>query len=264
VGVSSFLNNPIQKIALPMFVPLCTIAIWQILSIINADSTITVVLPPPTSIFGEMAKLVSGIRWWEATASTFAVTVVGFGLGSLSSVVLGLAMGQSATLSKMLNPTLLGLRSLPIVLYVPIVLVLLDSGPKIPVLLSAIATILYSTPPVARAVSALDKEKRRFLRARGYKGWSLYTGFVLPEAISALYLSLSIAVTLSLAVTVVAEILLPSLGGVGSEIVYAREMNHYTTLWALTGLLAAVGFAFHALIVGLWNFSAPWLSTGDE
>jgi ABC-type nitrate/sulfonate/bicarbonate transport system permease component len=62
-----------------------------------------------------------------------------------------------------------------------------------------------------------------------------------------------------LAITVVAEILLPSLDGLGTAISRAREMNQYTRLWALTGLLALGGAFFHTFIVALWRFSAPWL-----
>jgi ABC-type nitrate/sulfonate/bicarbonate transport system permease component len=251
-GLSQFL--------LSLALPVVGLVSWEIWATLNAGSTLVIVLPPPTQIASEGITMLTESDFWIAAARTFGLTTLGFGLGSMIAVTLGMTMGRSVTVTKLVAPSLLAFRSLPIVLYVPVTLVLLNSGPKIPVSLAALVTILYSAPPVAQAVSALDDEKRLFLQARGTKGLSFYLNFVVPEVISALYQSLSIAVTLSLAVTVVAEILLPNLGGFGSSILQARDLNQYTRLWALTLLLALAGLLFHSIVIALWRTAAPWLS----
>lgn len=229
-----------------------------------ADTTRTLVLPAPSQILRTMFQTLGDNAHWAMAARTFGVTTLGFALGSVGAVVLGIALGQSPAVTRLVNPSLLGLRSLPVVLFVPVALALLDAGLQVPIVLSALVTTLYCAPPVARAVAEFDPEKRRFLRARGRTGTRFYLDFIVPEIISAIYLSLSLAITLSLAVTVVAEILLPSLNGVGAAIYRAREMNQYTQLWALTALLAIGGLLFHNAVLGVWRFAAPWLGNRAE
>lgn len=256
--------NRVAKIFHAAIAPFGILLIWEIWARIAIDSTRTLVLPPPTRILQVMFETLGQLPWWEMAGRTFGVTALGFALGSVCAIVLGIALGQSSFLARLINPSLLGLRSLPVVLYVPVALVLFNAGLQVPVALAAVVTTLYCAPPVARAVAEFDPEKRQFLHARGRTGVSFYIGFVLPEIISALYLSLSLAVTLALAVTVVAEILLPSLDGLGTAIYRAREMNQYTRLWAMTGLLAIGGLLFHNMVLGLWRFAAPWLRNQRE
>jgi ABC-type nitrate/sulfonate/bicarbonate transport system permease component len=129
------------------------------------------------------------------------------------------------------------------------------------VFLSAFVTTLYGAVPVIRAVRDYDEEKILFLRARGYTRAQTLIKFVLPEIIAALSTTISITVTLALAVTVAAEMLLPGLGGLGTLLIRAKEFSDYIFLWALTCLLGICGFLFHGIVQHLWWFAAPWVKT---
>jgi len=245
----------IQAVVLPVLI----LAAWEAWArIVGSASTKTLVLPPPTRIVQVLGVLLVDSEVWLAIARTLGTTVLGFALGSFAGIVAGLAIGSSPLLSRFVTPMLLGLRSLPVILYVPLALVLLNTGLSIPVALAAGITALYGIPPVAQAVAAYDHEKLLFLKARGRSTFAIVVGFLLPETVRAFSLTLSLAVTLSLSVTIVAEMLLPSLGGLGSAILRARELNNYPDLWALTALTALAGLLLHTVILGAWRIAAPW------
>lgn len=239
--------------------PVILLALWQGWAWFNAGSTRRLVLPAPSEILVVLLKMVREPVVYEATGRTLGVTLLGFGLGTAAAIILGLALGTSRGLDRFATPTLLGLRSLPIVLYIPVALVLFEPGPEVCIALSAWITMLYCAPPVAQAAAQFDPEKRRFLKARGISRMIFWLNYLLPEIVSAIYLSVSLAITLSLAATVVIEMLLPSLDGLGSAILRARELNEYHRLWALTAVLGIAGYLLHSALLGIWRLAAPWL-----
>jgi ABC-type nitrate/sulfonate/bicarbonate transport system permease component len=195
---------------------------------------------------------------------TLLVTIIGFCLGIVGAVSFGSLLGGSRWAYSYLAPSFHFFRSLPVVLYVPITLVLLGSDIRVPVILSAIITTLYGAVPVIKAVRNYDPEKILLLRARGYSGIGMIVRFVLPEIIAALATSMSITITLSLAVTVVAEMLLPSLGGIGTLIIHSKEFSAYDALWAYTCLLGGCGFFLHKTVMHVWCFAVPWVMESED
>jgi ABC-type nitrate/sulfonate/bicarbonate transport system permease component len=244
-----------QKILFPIVI----LIIWEIWARIHIASPATIVFPPPTKIINSMIDLLLTSLWWKMAIKTYWVALLGFSLGSVISIVIGVMTGQSKMADRIISPTLLSLRTLPIILFIPISFLIFDISSQIPISLSALVTTLYCTPPVSVAIAKFDLEKKHFLFSRGYGFLKFYIDFVFPEIFSALYQGLSIAITLSLAVTIISEMLIPSLGGLGSLISHSQEMNLYIDTWSHIGLLAISGYFFHGLLMTIWSFAAPWL-----
>jgi sulfonate transport system permease protein len=246
----------------PIAFPFLVIAAWEIsvrvFLALGGSSPKLVILPLPTQIFSRLIKTISeGSVIWDVLHTLFAA-LIGFSLGILGAVIIGSLLGISRWAETYITPSLHFLRSLPVVLFVPITLLLIGADLRAPVFLAALITILYGAIPVIRAVRDYDPEKILFLRARGYAGPQIVLRFVLPEIIAALSTSISISITLALAITVVAEMLLPGLGGLGAQIIRSKEISNYQSLWALTFLLGICGFLFHDAVLRFWRFAAPW------
>lgn len=178
----------------------------------NPDAGIYVLVPPPSIVLREVFSLASDSEFILRGVQTVGCAGIGLALGLCLGLLVGSLMGTSRLLESTLGPTLHFLRSLPAVLYVPVALIFWGADIRMPIVLSALVAGLYSAVPVSRAVAEFDREKVLFLRTRKYRRLSIVMMFILPEIISALLTALSISITLSLAVTVVAEMLLPDLG----------------------------------------------------
>jgi sulfonate transport system permease protein len=246
----------------PLAFPLVLIACWEIsvrvFLALGGSSPKLVILPLPTQIFSRLAQTISeGSVMWDVFHTLFSA-LLGFSLGILGAVMLGSLLGISRWAETYITPTLHFLRSLPVVLYVPITLLLIGADLRAPVFLAALVTTLYGAIPVIRAVRDYDPEKILFLRARSYTTTPIVLRFILPEIIAALSTSISISITLALAIAVVAEMLLPGLGGLGAQIIRSKEVSNYESLWALTFLLGGCGFLFHDAVLRFWRLAAPW------
>ena len=257
----------------PLLVPLAIILLWE-LSVrlylfFGGSSPKLIVLPPPMQIISTLGSNLGQRVVVTSTIQTLFLTTFGFCLGIVGAVSFGSLLGSNRWAYLYLAPSFHFFRSLPVVLYVPVTLVLIGSDIRLPILLSAVITILYGAVPVIKAVRDYDPEKILLLRARGYSGVNIIIRFVLPEIIAALTTSISIAITLALAVTVVAEMLLPSLGGLGTLIIHSKEVSAYDSLWAYTCLLGGSGFLLHKIVMYVWRFAVPWAvereySDGDQ
>jgi ABC-type nitrate/sulfonate/bicarbonate transport system permease component len=231
------------------------------LTVLGWNSAKFIVLPPPSQIITQLFNLLLDTTILSAILYTAVTTILGFSLGLLGAIIVGTIIGFSRGMEIYFAPTLLFLRSLPIILYVPLAIVLLGSDISLPIALAAFITTLYGMLPVSKAVREYDEEKLIFLRSRGLASPNIILQFILPEIITALATTISITITLALAVTIASEMLLEGLQGLGSLLNRARENSQYSSLWAYTCLLGAMGFSLHYLVWKTLYFAAPWVKS---
>lgn len=242
--------------------PLLLLALWQIITevpeILGVPLGVLVVAPPPIEVIQQFLLLLRSPSVIVALGFTLGHATLGLSLGLVLALGVGSFLGVSRTFSTYLTPSLHALRAIPVVLFIPIAVLLLGADAGLAISLSALISFLYSFLPVARAVRDYDEEKLIFLRSRDVNTLSVIVSFLIPEITAAISTSIRIAVTLSLSVVVVSEMLFPALGGLGAGIIAAKEASRYLDLWALTFLMALAGYFFQYLIIRMWKFSFPW------
>lgn len=261
--MTSGMSRALQPYLLPSVI-LIAVEFCVRLSSLSGESALIVVLPPPSIVAVRVVTELGQLQTLTNLSQTLITAFLGLGLGSVTALIAGFALGSTSTMSNLATPTIHFLRSLPVVLYVPITLVFVGADVSAAILLAALVSALYGVIPVLRAARTYDEEKRYFLRSRDLDGVKGTLRFVLPDLFGSLLLSLSIVTPLALAVVVVAEMLLPGLGGLGASIVRAREAGDYVGLWSLTAILGVSGYCFHRLILRTTRYGAPWLPSNGN
>ncbi len=248
--------------------PLVLLTAWEILlrgsNYAGYTSGKFIVLPPPSVVVLRLGELLTTRDFVTDVFQTLLTSMLGMSLGVVGALLLGIVVGGKKWGALYLEPTLHLLRTLPVITYVPIALVILGSDMRTPIFLAGFVTALYGTPSISVAVANFDQEKILFLRFRDVSNFRIAFGFILPEIFAALSASLSIIVTLSVAICVVAEMLFPSLGGIGAWLLRTKEVSDYSGLWACTLALATAGFLLHSSMLTLWQFAIPWAKTKKE
>jgi NitT/TauT family transport system permease protein len=104
--------------------------IWEIACRVLKISSFLV--PTPTAVFGAMVQY----QWplLRGAGYTLWMTLLGFGLSILFSVIIGLIIGSSRFLYAGLNPLLVGFNSIPKVAVVPLLVIWFGVGWLPPVL----------------------------------------------------------------------------------------------------------------------------------
>ena len=206
-----------------------------------------VFLPTPEATWASLREgLVDG-ELAGFTAATVGRMAMGFGLAALLGVALGVLVGTSPTLRAWVGPTLEFLRPLPASAVMPLaiaiwglsggmVLAVVAFGAMWPVLLGTVHGLASVHPRLREVAEALHLSRSAFVLKIG-----------LPNALPDILAGLRLAMTVSLIVSVVGE-MIASQPGLGQAILLAARAFRASELFAGIALLGAIGFASNALL----------------
>ncbi|MEW1975652.1 ABC transporter permease [Microbacterium profundi] len=189
----------------------------------------------------------SGTLWGHLWASTLRV-FQGFGLAVVVAVPLGVLMGRSRLLFRMLEPTINLVRPIPVTAWAPLTLLIIGFGDRSTVFLVFIAAVF---PILLNTISGVHQVPGRLLEAAAMLGTPRFASLykvVIPAAAPQIISGMRIAMGLSWVILVVGETVGISTG-LGALITQAREQSRTD--------LIIVGM----IVIGLAGFVADRLLT---
>lgn len=220
---------------------------WKLLSVIGGYPEF--ILPAP-EVVGERAlrAIGSGILW-EHTAVTLLEIVLGFGLGASLALLIGIALGKSLLIERVLSPYIVAAQAVPILALAPLLDIWFGGGLLARVAICAlivffpiaIATMvgIRSTDPLLvellASLGATDPQRTRLLEV--------------PSALPVIFGGLRVGVTLAVIGAVVAEWAGASVG-LGVLINIANQGLFDTPLmFVALATLAIIGLVLYGLVV---------------
>ena len=220
------------------------VALWWVAS--NAGWVSRVFLPTPQAT---LASLAEGLRadLLDFTWATVSRMLLGWLLASLVGVALGAAIGVSPTVRAWVQPTLEFIRPLPASALLPLaisifglspgmVLFVVAFGAMWPVLLATVHGFATVEPRLGEVARCLQMPRAAFVWKVG-----------LPNAMPDILAGMRLALTISLIVAVVGE-MIASQSGLGQAILHAARAFRASDLFAGIVLLGLIGFASNALL----------------
>lgn len=215
------------------------IALWEIL----ADYGIidSFIMSQPSRIWHTLLDLSSNdlLRHLEITCLE---TIIGFLSGTILGILIAILLWWSDFLSKVSEPFLVVLNSLPKVALGPVIIIWVGAGmPAIIVMalsISLIVTILENL----NGFLGTDKEKIKMAKTFGASKFQILTKIVIPSNISTFINSLKVNIGLSLVGVISGEFLV-SKGGLGYLIVYGGQvfqLDLVMTSVLILGIVAAI------------------------
>ena len=228
------------------------ILIWQGLSSIQVIPSYK--LPPPVEIvLGFKDLLIVGVPpghllHYHMLYSLYRVAL-GYAIAALLAIPLGLLMGWSAVLLKMIRPLIELIRPIPPLAWIPIAILWFGIGIKsaafiiflgafFPILLNTISGVLSINPILVEAARTLHaKEKDVFLKV------------LLPGAVPSIFVGMRIGIGIGWMTLVAAEFTGVKEGyGLGYMIMTARDIQRPDEI--LSGMLV-IGFIGLLIDIGL-------------
>lgn len=188
----------------------------------------------------------SGTLWGHLGASTLRV-LQGFGLAVAVAVPLGVLMGRSKLLFRMLEPTINLVRPIPVTAWAPLTLLIIGFGDRSTVFLVFIAAVF---PILLNTISGVHQVPGRLLEAAAMLGTprlqSLYK-VVIPAAAPQIISGMRIAMGLAWVILVVGETVGISTG-LGALITQAREQSRTDLIIVGMVVIGLAGFIADRLL----------------
>jgi len=196
-------------------------------------------LPPPSEVLRTLIGLGGQTLGLHLLASTGRVAA-GFALGSGLALAAGSAVGLSQRVSAWLDPSVQGLRAIPSLAWVPLLLLWLgiDETPKI--VLIAIGAFFPVYLGVASGFRGVDRKLVEVGRLFGFSRLALVRRVLLPAALPSVLTGLRNGLGLAWMFMVAAELIAAS-SGLGYLLTDGRETGRADIVLAAIALLALLG-----------------------
>ncbi|WP_261165683.1 ABC transporter permease [Microbacterium sp. Marseille-Q6965] len=184
---------------------------------------------------------------WDGLGITVRDAGVGYVVGLAFAFALAVLFSVSPVLERIVMPTAMVLRSIPLIVLTPLITLIFGIGLSgvtaivlLVVFLPSLANILYGL----RSVSA---EQRDLVQAYGGNAWTLLRKVALPTAVPAALASARIAIPAAMTGAMIGEWL--STGeGLGGSISRAAGSFDYGHMWAAAVAITAVTMIAYAVV----------------
>src|SRR5256886_12820079 len=191
----------------------------------------------------------------KAAASTAREAAVGFGMGAVGGLALGVLLAHFRVLQRGLLPYVVASQTVPILVIAPMVVVYLGSrGVPGWFSVSVIAAYLTFFPVTINTIRGLHSADRRALelmRSYAAGGWRVLWKLRFPAALPYIFAALKVSATASIVGAVIGELPSSIQDGLGGQIL--NYSQYYTTqptgLWATNVIAALLGISFFLAVL---------------
>jgi NitT/TauT family transport system permease protein len=223
------------------------LAAWKLLTIVTG--TPGYILPPP-EVVGERAlrAIGSGVLW-EHLWATLSEVVPGFALGALAAVAVGVALGKSVVIERVLSPYIVAAQAVPVLALAPLLDIWFGGGLMARVLVVALIVFFPIAIATMVGIRSADPRLREMLRSLGATSGQVTARLEIPAALPVIFGGLRVGVTLGVIGAVVSEWVSAS-SGLGVLINIAdRGVFDTPLMFVALAMLAVIGLAFYGLVV---------------
>lgn len=183
---------------------------------------------------------------WMATLVTLKNTFWGFLGGSLSGIAMGLLLGRSDYLSRIFEPYIVALNSVPRIALVPLIILMFGLGDISKIVTAWIVVFFVVFFNTYEGTRAVDRDQIAAARLLGASQWTITRTVIIPSTMAWVFASLTPAVSFALIGVIVGEFI-GAERGIGKLIVEAEaranasEMMVAIFVLMIVGILLAIG-----------------------
>ncbi|AHG41369.1 ABC transporter permease [Pseudomonas syringae CC1557] len=216
-------------------------------------------MPAPSEILLTLRDLADGALWKHVSASLLRV-LSGFLIGAGLALLFAAWVGLSREAEAYLEPTFAGLRSIPSLAWVPLLLLWLGIGETSKIVLIAIGAFFPVYLNGVAAIRGIDRKLVEVGQMYGFSRYRLTRRILLPAALPGLFTGLRSGMSLAWMFLVAAE-LIAATKGLGYLLSDGRETSRPDIVLAAIIVLATLGKLSDGLLAGLEKRFLAWRDT---
>ena len=235
----------IEILVTQIFILIAFIALWEILARTGKiDSFIT---SQPSRILKTFFNLSSN-NLLEHLRITCTETIIGFLSGTILGVIIAIILWWSPFISKVSEPFLVVLNSLPKIALGPVIIVWVGAGMPAIIVMALAISLIVTIIDILNGLLHTDKEKIKMAKTFKASKLQILTKIVIPSNISTFFNTVKVNIGLSLVGVISGEFLV-SKGGLGYLIVYGGQVFQLDLVMTSVIILAIVAALMYESIV---------------
>lgn len=208
-------------------------------------------LPSPQALARRFWMLVDsgyqGVSLLVQIQASLGRTLSGFFLGATAGIIVGLAAGYSRVIAAIVSPVMAFIRPIPPIAFIPMVVLYFGLGETGKIVLITVTSFNYAVVNAQAGAAGTPLAYRRAAATLGLTRWQEFFRIILPAALPSIFTGLRVALALSWAVVVAAE-LVGAQSGLGYMINNAALLFDIPTVFIGIALIGLIGLALNTVI----------------
>jgi ABC-type nitrate/sulfonate/bicarbonate transport system permease component len=233
------------------------LGLWQLLSatgILPGDS-----FPSMTAVLRAVVDELSGASGWRAIGDTLAGWAIGFALGAVAAIVVGMVIGLNRPAFRSTILVIEFMKTIPVIAILPMVMPQFGGTLKMEYTVVAFGVFWPLVIQVVYGVRSMDPLVRDTAEVLQVTGLRRFVSIVLPSAAPFTATGLRIAAAVALILAVIAE-LIGGAAGLGRDILVAEDSgtSALPLMYALIVITGATGILIAAVFTLLERRLLRW------
>jgi ABC-type nitrate/sulfonate/bicarbonate transport system permease component len=217
----------------------------------------------PTTVLLAVPRVVVDPAFLRALGQTLAAVAEGLAVTLVAGTVIGLLMGRSAVVDRMIRVYVNGFNAMPMIIVLPLFSLWFGYSSAARIATIIFAAIFAITMNVADGARSVPREYLEVAQSFRSGRLRMLTDIVLPSSMPYLLAGFRLAAGRALIGAVVAEFFL-SIGGLGYYILYNSRSYHHNEAFVGVLLLAAFGVGFEVLVQWATRRFMPWYRRDEK
>ncbi|HEY6878567.1 MAG TPA: ABC transporter permease [Polyangiales bacterium] len=203
------------------FFPLALFALWRTAA--AHEWIAPQILPPPHLVWQTLVEQFQSGELLANLMISMQRIVLGFGLGALLGLALGVCMGLSRRAEDYLGPIFKGLSQVPVLGWIPLAMMLFGIGEALKIVIIAQASLVPMAISTLKGIRSVPRQYVEVARAFEFSRAQLLRKVILPGSVPAIFVGVRNGLTQAWLSLVTVE-LLASSEGLGFMIVWGRQL----------------------------------------
>lgn len=215
----------------------------------------------PGGTYNAIIHLVTSGQLFGNLGVTLEETVLGFIVGGIGGVLLGVLVWKYELLSEVLNPFLAGMNALPRAALAPLFILWFGLGELSKVLLAVTLVLFIVLVSTNAAIRSVEAEYIRVAKSLGGSSRQVFTRAILPAAVPGIAGGLRLGIVYSLLGAVVGE-MIGSNAGLGELLAIASANFDINSVFAILLILSVVAIVLEGIARLFESKVSRWRTVG--
>jgi NitT/TauT family transport system permease protein len=194
----------------------------------------------PSAMAGFLGQMVADGSLWRDTYVTGLETLLGFLVGNFVGTVIGLSLWYSRFVSRVVEPFVIALGSIPIIALAPIIIIWFGTGLISKVAMSTLSVVIVALVTSYKGAAGVDPDQVNLMRTLGASKFQIFRKLVVPASLADIFAGLKLTVGFALIGAIVGEFMSSS-EGLGHAIFKAGSLYIIPKVFA--ALVATIALA---------------------
>jgi len=215
----------------------------------------------PSAIATFLVTMARDGSLWRDSYVTGIETLLGFGIGNLIGTLIGLSLWYSRFVSKVVEPFVIAIGSIPIIALAPIIIIWFGTGLTSKIAMSTLSVVIVALVTSYKGAVGVDPDQINLMRTLGASKFQIFRKLVVPASLTDIFAGLKLTVGFALIGAIVGEFMSSS-EGLGHAIFKAGSLYIIPKVFAALVATIALALLLTFLVGKVERLLMPWRRLG--